>query len=201
MKCDPCVGPPPVFQDFADAGVWWAADWNAPENVFFTRLHVRYSIDRFPADLQFQVTPNNENYQVRYVLQNPATGPFDCDEAKEYLRNLTQRRSLEVDELYALTGNRDHRAWQYIRQYEEKPRSDGRPVPPQKPPGTQRGPSAGDTGLNPAQDVSPSVYTASVQPKAAPGDSESRRANVPASAAFVLGSLLILWLAGSRKQS
>ena len=37
------------------------ADWNGGNNVFFTRLHVRYARDKFPQDLQFQVTPNTNS--------------------------------------------------------------------------------------------------------------------------------------------
>jgi hypothetical protein len=97
------VGPPPIYNDFAEAGVWWA-QWNSAENVFFTRLHVRYSNAKFPSDLQFQVTPNNEHFQARYILTHPAPGPFTCDEGQSYLENLRNRRKMEVDELYALAG-------------------------------------------------------------------------------------------------
>ena len=76
MKCDPCIGPPPLLVDFTKAGVdWVSSDWSA-DRVYFTRLHVRYSRDKFLQDLSFQVTPNTENYQVRYVMRQPATGDF-----------------------------------------------------------------------------------------------------------------------------
>ena len=71
MKCDPCVGPAPIYQDLATAGVDWGM---RGENVFFTRMHVRYSRDKFPSDLQFQVTPNQAHYQARYVLTHSASG-------------------------------------------------------------------------------------------------------------------------------
>lgn len=117
-KCDPCVGPPPIYDDFTAAGVWWAGR-NNPDNVFFTRLHVRYAREQFPADLQFQITPNSEHFQARYVLNNPAGGPFDCEEGQAYLSRLRDRRSLEADELYALTGKRDSRAASYINEFEK----------------------------------------------------------------------------------
>ncbi len=107
MKCDPCVGPPPLNQDFSLAGVNWFSP-NQPGNVFFTRMHVRYDEAHFPADLNFMVTSNQENFQARYVLQNPAQGydGWDCEAGQQYLVQLHDRRKMEMDELYALTGGR-----------------------------------------------------------------------------------------------
>jgi hypothetical protein len=117
MKCDPCVGNPPIYNDFAEAGVWWAG-WNSASPVFFTRLHVRYSNAKFPADLTFQITPNTENFQARYILTHPASGSFDCDESQEYLESLRSRRKVEVDELYALAGIKPNdRSDKYINEF------------------------------------------------------------------------------------
>jgi hypothetical protein len=101
VKCDPCVGPPPIQGDLAEAGVNWL---NSTGKAYFTRLHVRYERDKFPQDLQFQVTPNKERYQARYVVTHPANGDFSCDEGQAYLKDLEMRRSKEVDELRVLTG-------------------------------------------------------------------------------------------------
>jgi hypothetical protein len=117
MKCDPCIGPPPIYNDFAEAGVDWALNGGAGANVFFTRLHVRYSRDKFPADLTFQETPNRENFQCRYILTHPAQGPFDCEEAQNYLETIYERRKKEVDEYYALTGKNDPMATRYINEF------------------------------------------------------------------------------------
>ena len=65
MKCDPCVATAPSAQDLVQAGVWWITrDWNDysdvnnndeyADNVFFTRLHVRYNRNAFPQDLFFR---------------------------------------------------------------------------------------------------------------------------------------------------
>lgn len=118
MKCDPCVGPPPLNQEFADAGVWWANNQTG-ERTFFTRLHVRYEKSKFPSDLNFQVTPNNEQYQARYVLTNPATGEFDCEEGQVYIEQLLERRKLEVDEYTALTGRVSAKSTAYINEYQK----------------------------------------------------------------------------------
>ncbi len=119
MKCDPCVGPPPINQDFAMAGVNWY-QWNSPSNIFFTRMHVRYDEAHFPADLQFQVTPNTEHYQARYVVTNPAPvyDGFGCPEGQEYLISLHNKRKLELDEYYALCGLSHRAAKDYLSEYD-----------------------------------------------------------------------------------
>jgi len=118
MKCDPCVGNPPTEQDLVQSGVWWLGnkDWNdysdvdeeeydnGSRNVHFTRLHFRYNRKSFPQDLTFQVTPNTENYQARYIITHPASGDFNCAAGKKYLLDLKQRRKKELMELTYLTG-------------------------------------------------------------------------------------------------
>ena len=137
VKCDPCVGPPPVNYDFVEAGADWITQGNFNQTIFFTRLHVRYSRDKFPSDLQFQVTPNNENFQCRYVMTYPAGGDdFSCDAGQEYLVDLYNRRKKEVDELAALTGWSSANGSAYIREYNkhlnprmrENLRNEGAPV-------------------------------------------------------------------------
>jgi len=97
--CDPCTGPPPMLQEFTDAGVDWVNQYHTgyAGNVYFTRLHVTYNRENFPQDLMFQETPNTQNWQARYILTHPATGDFSCDQGQEYLNDLTKRR---WDELY-----------------------------------------------------------------------------------------------------
>lgn len=127
MKCDPCVGNPPTEQDLVNSGVWWLypKNWNdysdvnddddeydnGSRNVHFTRLHFRYNRKSFPQDLMFQVTPNTENFQARYVITHPAQGDMSCDAGKRYLKELKARRKKELFELTKLTG-RDVNSWQ-----------------------------------------------------------------------------------------
>jgi hypothetical protein len=131
VKCDPCVATAPSTQDLVQAGVWWInRDWNDysdtegeeeedySSNVYFTRLHVRYNRNSFPQDLQFQVTPNTENYQARYIVTHPATGDFNCDEGKKYLKELKQRRSDEMETLTWLTG-KGFSDWDVVSNAEE----------------------------------------------------------------------------------
>jgi hypothetical protein len=126
MKCDPCVGNPPTAQDLVQSGVWWlnGKDWNdysdveedeeidnGSRNVHFTRLHFRYNRKSFPQDLSFQVTPNTENFQARYIITHPAQGEMTCAAGKKYLKDLKERRKKELRELAVLTG-KDMYSWQ-----------------------------------------------------------------------------------------
>ncbi len=124
MKCDPCVGNPPMYNEFVDAGVsWLSGDPNA--TVFFTRLHVRYKRDDFPQDLMFQATPNNEHYQARYVITHPAAYT-DCEKGKQYLKQLEERKVDEVLEFCKLTGDRSNRyAWYAPNLLKSQPSDDG----------------------------------------------------------------------------
>lgn len=104
MKCDPCIGPPPIVSDLREAGATWLNDNNWSSQAFFTRLHVRYEREKFPQDLNFQVTPNTERYQCRYVMTHPAHGDMSCEAGQKYLKALQERRKVEQLELAALTG-------------------------------------------------------------------------------------------------
>jgi hypothetical protein len=114
MKCDPCVSEPPNFEDLKKAGVWWLGkdQYNdyvnqyetQKQNVFFTRLHVRYNRKSYAQDLVFQETPNKENYQARYIITHPATGDLNCEAGKKYLNELKERRKKEMNMLATLTG-------------------------------------------------------------------------------------------------
>lgn len=57
--------------------------------VVLTRLHVRYTPNTFPEDLMFMQTKDRQNWQTRYVVQNPyessvaqcsaKVGQMDCE--------------------------------------------------------------------------------------------------------------------------
>ena len=101
MKCDPCVGNPPYTREIMMAGVPWANQ--AGVTTFFTRMHVRYTLDKFPEDLFFQETPNKEMYQARYVITHPAGGDLSCKEGKVYKQKLRLRRKQELRNLANLS--------------------------------------------------------------------------------------------------
>jgi hypothetical protein len=52
----------------------------------------------------FQVTPNTQSFQARYIITHPATGNFACEAGKKYLQDLKQKRKKELLQLTALTG-------------------------------------------------------------------------------------------------
>ena len=107
--CDPCSAEPLSQDELKDAGVFWLEQQNTNNrwrgnNVFITRLHVRYSRDKFPEDLKFQSTSDRSNFQGRYVIRHPYTGEITCDAAAKYQTDVEQRQELEAKNLANLTG-------------------------------------------------------------------------------------------------
>ncbi|MCB9236074.1 MAG: DUF2330 domain-containing protein [Bacteroidia bacterium] len=122
VKCDPCVGPPPIVTDLTEAGASWIyknGQLDQSSRVFFTRLHVRYDRAHFPQDLVFQETPNTTRFQGRYVVHNPPySNSFSCSEGQDYLRKLKSRRADEMVELALLTGWNTWQYKDYLTQYD-----------------------------------------------------------------------------------
>ena len=111
--CDPCAANPLSAQELRSAGVFWTAVdaddnfkvMNSPpgtslrrvmppmnggaQPVVLTRLHVRFTPNTFPEDLMFTQTKDRQNWQTRYVVQNPyessvaqcsaKVGQMDCE--------------------------------------------------------------------------------------------------------------------------
>ena len=104
--CDPCSAEPLSPEELRQAGVFWVAPnssiWDT--NVYVTRLHVRYSRDKFPEDLMFQQTNNLEFFQGRYVMQQPFLGEATCPAGADYRRSLPARFEQEAQTLARLTG-------------------------------------------------------------------------------------------------
>jgi hypothetical protein len=97
--CDPCAANPLSADELRSLGVFWQA-----KHVFLTRLHVRYDATHFPEDLIFQETSDRANFQVRYILKHPWTGPDDCAAATAYRQQLRERYEREAQTLATLTG-------------------------------------------------------------------------------------------------
>ena len=116
--CDPCAANPLSPEELRKAGVFWL-DGNADDNfsvmtsppgasmkrimprppgggwggggqpVVLTRMHVRYTANTFPEDLMFTQTKDRQNWQTRYVVQQPydssvaqcsaKVGAMDCE--------------------------------------------------------------------------------------------------------------------------
>ncbi|MGA0199982.1 MAG: DUF2330 domain-containing protein, partial [Prochlorotrichaceae cyanobacterium] len=101
--CDPCSATPLNPEELRKAGVFWLNP-STGNNVFVTRLHLRYSRDRFPEDLMFQETGNRQFYQGRYILRHPFEGDLSCPAGQTYKRSLPQRYDQEAQTLANLTG-------------------------------------------------------------------------------------------------
>lgn len=101
--CDPCAAEPLTSEELKQSGVFWLTP-NTGTNVFMTRLHVRYTRDKFPEDLMFQETSNRQQFQGRYILRHPFTGEMQCESAKDYQRSLKERFEQEAQTLAKLTG-------------------------------------------------------------------------------------------------
>jgi hypothetical protein len=99
--CDPCSTSPPGNEELQQAGATWA---DAEENTFITRLHVRYSRDKFAEDLVFQETSNQENFQGRYVMNHPFRQPATCSAAVAYRQKVADRQRQEAQNISQLTG-------------------------------------------------------------------------------------------------
>jgi hypothetical protein len=102
-SCDPCSAEPLNPEEIKKAGVFWLSS-GQPNDVFITRLHVRYSRDKFPEDLMFQETSNRQQFQGRYILRHPFTGEMNCPAGQEYQQFLTERFEQEAQTLAQLTG-------------------------------------------------------------------------------------------------
>ncbi|AFY36305.1 DUF2330 domain-containing protein [Calothrix sp. PCC 7507] len=116
-SCDPCSAEPLTPEELKQAGVFWldGSTADAPvsprfrrpfptSDVFITRLHVRYTRDKFPEDPTFQATSNRESFQGRYILQHPFSGELNCPAGREYKRTLSRRFEQEAQTLARLTN-------------------------------------------------------------------------------------------------
>jgi hypothetical protein len=104
-SCDPCSAPTLTKEELKDAGVFWGQDSYLPQ-VFITRLHVRYTRDKFPEDLKFHTTANRQLFQGRYVIRHPFRDEksLTCDAAADYLNTTYRRQEDEIITLAKLTG-------------------------------------------------------------------------------------------------
>ncbi|HEY9833019.1 MAG TPA: DUF2330 domain-containing protein [Stenomitos sp.] len=102
-SCDPCSAEPLNEEELKRAGVFWLNSNNL-NNVFITRLHVRYTRDKFPEDLMFQATSNRQQFQGRYILRHPFAGEMKCEAGRQYQRSLKTRLEQESQTLAKLTG-------------------------------------------------------------------------------------------------
>ena len=109
--CDPCAADPLSTDELRQLGVFWV-ERNGPQpylapqsqDVFLTRLHLRYDSAHFPEDLVFQQTADRENFQGRFVLRHPWTGKAACEAAERYRQGLPRQYEKQAETLASLTG-------------------------------------------------------------------------------------------------
>ena len=110
--CDPCAADPLSQDELRQLGVFWLPRNGQPnkrimqpqaQNVFVTRLHVRYDAEHFPEDLMFQETGDRQNYQGRYVIRHPWKGEASCD-ISNYEAAVRERQEREAQLLANMTG-------------------------------------------------------------------------------------------------
>ncbi|MEE9271737.1 MAG: DUF2330 domain-containing protein [Robiginitomaculum sp.] len=117
--CDPCAADPLSNEELRELGVFWLGDVDKPtpvqkrrvmprrsqaNNVYVTRLHVRYDAQSFPEDLKFHETGNRKNFQGRYIMRHPYQGEMTCEAALDYKKQVNKRLDKEINTLANLTG-------------------------------------------------------------------------------------------------
>ena len=111
--CDPCAADPLSAEQLRKLGVFWVGEQGqqvggskiaaAPQDVFVTRLHVRYDQEHFPEDLMFQETGDRQNFQGRYIIRRPFKGQTTCN-TEAYEASVRERQEREAEALASLTG-------------------------------------------------------------------------------------------------
>ncbi len=149
--CDPCAADPLTQTELRKAGVFWVGGEDVqitgspnaqptPGNarqlvrptppggeaqpVMLTRLHVRYTANTFPEDLMFTQTKDRQNWQTRYVIQNPYGGSVAaCSEsvAKNDCEAMCRAKVPEVSREAAL---RVKDGWEGLKKYAGKSNSE-----------------------------------------------------------------------------
>ncbi|MEM9808156.1 MAG: DUF2330 domain-containing protein, partial [Cyanobacteria bacterium P01_D01_bin.56] len=129
--CDPCSAPVLSPAELEAAGVNWLNQSPqqpgisprrrpVPPAIFISRLHVRYSRDKFPEDLMFQTTSNRQFFQGRYVTRHAFTGSLDCPaRLREEYPDAAARQQLEDwsgQPYNEIVNTAEDRGKQYLRQ-------------------------------------------------------------------------------------
>ncbi|HEV8480353.1 MAG TPA: DUF2330 domain-containing protein [Candidatus Eisenbacteria bacterium] len=104
--CDPCASAPLDSRELRELGAYWTdpSAGGGPQMVFVTRLHTRYDAQHFPADIVFQETEDQSNFQGRFVIRHPWKGGGSCTALSDYLNKLRERQKKQAQTLADLTG-------------------------------------------------------------------------------------------------
>lgn len=114
--CDPCAADPLTSTQLRNLGVYWLEKDGGgtnqskrrlsqrPQDVFVTRLHLRYDGKTFPDDLKFIETGDRSNYQGRYIMRHAWQGEANCAAATDYFEMVNDRNIIAGNHLANLTG-------------------------------------------------------------------------------------------------
>jgi hypothetical protein len=95
--CDPCAADPLTGSELRELGVHWVGSDkpNAGEDVFVTRLHMRYDENTMTRDPMFKHTNRRQNFQGRYIMNQPFVGDVSCKAGQEYVKQ--KRKTLREE--------------------------------------------------------------------------------------------------------
>ena len=111
--CDPCAADQMSDSELQELGVQLSGrplggdasvEVTNAGNIYVTRLHLRYDAKSFPEDLNFIETGDRENFQARYILQQPYVGKTSCAAGAAYHASLPVRFKQEAKNLAHVTG-------------------------------------------------------------------------------------------------
>jgi len=103
--CDPCAADPLSTSELKELGVTWLKQsQNAGQDVFVTRMHLQYDKTSFNKDLLLQITDDKSNFQGRYIMNQPFTGPITCQAGQQYVKDKRKELRAQATKLNKLTG-------------------------------------------------------------------------------------------------
>lgn len=103
--CDPCAADPLSRDELEELGVTWLKNGGTPgQDVYVTRFHAQYTKNQMRKDFEFKVTSNRDNFQGRYVMNQPFTGDVNCPAGKKYVQRKRLQLRQEAVRLAEITG-------------------------------------------------------------------------------------------------
>ena len=92
--------------------------------VMLTRLHVRYTANTFPEDLMFTQTKDRQNWQTRYVIQNPYAGSVAACSESVAKNDCEAMCRVKVAEVSREVAPRPKDGWEGLQKYIGKSNSE-----------------------------------------------------------------------------